>query len=182
MANLETTVGIAVSSLGLELVEIERAANGLLRVFIDRPSGGGSVTVDDCSTVSNHLSHLLTVENVDYERLEISSPGLDRVLKTVADFVRFQGQPLRVRLNTAVDGRKRFVAVMQSINANKILFEIVDVDEVSADVRFGPAVQKKRDNAKSKASTKLTVTPAVGGRTITVELGQIEKARLIPQL
>ncbi len=178
MANLETTVGIAVSSLGLELVEIERAANGLLRVYIDRPSGGGSVTVEDCSTVSNHLSHLFTVENVDYERLEVSSPGLDRVLKTAADFVRFQGQPIRVRLNTAVDGRKRFVAVMQSINANKILFEMIDEDGLAAGIRSGAAVQKKRDNAKSKSP----VIPAAEGRMITVELGQIEKARLIPQL
>ncbi|MEI6738241.1 MAG: ribosome maturation factor RimP [Pseudomonadota bacterium] len=175
MANLETTVGIAVSTLGLVLVEVERASNGLLRVFIDRPEGKGSVTVEDCSTVSNHLSHLFTVENVDYERLEVSSPGLDRVLKTAADFVRYQGQPVKVRLNTQVDARKRFSALVQSVQGNKVLFAIMDESDLP---KSGGTVQKKRSNAKTKAVSAV----AVEKKMISVELGQIEKARLIPQL
>jgi len=175
LANLETTVGIAVSTLGLVLVEVERASNGLLRVFIDRPEGKGSVTVEDCSTVSNHLSHLFTVENVDYERLEVSSPGLDRVLKTAADFVRYQGQPVKVRLNTQVDARKRFSALVQSVQGNKVLFAIMDESDLP---KSGGTVQKKRSNAKTKAVSAV----AVEKKMISVELGQIEKARLIPQL
>ena len=69
---------------------------GVLRVFIDNPqavevdgeSRQGGVTVDDCARVSDQLSRVFTVENVNYERLEISSPGLDRPLKRPADFVR----------------------------------------------------------------------------------------------
>src|SRR5688500_19308526 len=72
---LESTL----AGLGYELVDLERSPRGkLLRVFIDKPDG---VSVDDCVTVSNHLSRLLAVENVDYDRLEVSSPGLDRPLK-----------------------------------------------------------------------------------------------------
>ncbi len=177
LANLESTVGMAVSSLGLSLVEVERAANGLLRVYIDRPQGKGSVTVEDCSMVSHHLSHLFTVENVDYERLEVSSPGLDRVLKTAADFVRYQGQPVKVRLNTTVDARKRFDAVVQAVDGDRVLFVLAD--EGDATLRAG---QKKSGNANAKAKSKAGAESPAEPKTITVELAQIEKARLIPQL
>ena len=69
---LETTL----AGLGYELVDMERSGKGrMMRVFIDKPGG---ITLDDCAKVSNHLSRVLTVENVPYERLEISSPGIDR--------------------------------------------------------------------------------------------------------
>ncbi len=175
LVNLESTVGMAVSSLGLTLVEVERAANGLLRIYIDRPEGKGSVTVEDCSMVSHHLSHLFTVENVDYERLEVSSPGLDRVLKTAADFVRYQGQQVKVRLNTTVDARKRFNAVVQAVEGSRVLFALVDESDAAAS-----AGQKKRGNAKVKS--KVEATESAELKVITVDLAQIEKARLIPQL
>src|SRR5688572_10452352 len=92
-ALLETTVG----GMGYELVGVERAANGLLRLYIDKPGG---ITVDDCAAVSNQVSRVLTVENVNYGRLEISSPGLDRLLKGERDFARFAGQRARVRMRT----------------------------------------------------------------------------------
>ena len=76
---VETTV----NGLGYELVDFERSGRGLLRVFIDKPEG---ILVDDCQTVSNQLTRLFMVENVDYDRLEVSSPGLDRPLKKEADF------------------------------------------------------------------------------------------------
>lgn len=179
MANLETTVDIAVSSLGLELVELERAPRGLLRVYIDRAVGNGLVTVEDCSVVSHHLSHLFTVENVDYERLEVSSPGLDRVLKSAADFVRFQSLPVKVRLNTAVDARKRFEGIVIAVDQSRITFLLHDESsDVAAKVKRAPS--KKRSNAKVKSGTKMV--EAIAPKTITVELGQIEKARLVPQI
>ena len=79
---VETTV----NGLGYELVDFERSGRGLLRVFIDKPEG---VSVDDCQLVSHQLTRLFLVENVDYDRLEVSSPGLDRPLKKEADFVAF---------------------------------------------------------------------------------------------
>ena len=85
-----------VIGLGYELVDVERAERGLLRVFIDFSAADaaekGPITVEDCATVSHQLSHVLTVENVPYERLEISSPGLDRPVRKLEDFVRFAGQ------------------------------------------------------------------------------------------
>src|SRR3989338_3664844 len=87
----------AVTGLGYELVDFETSPRGrLLRVFIDKEAG---ISVDDCSAVSHHLTRLFAVENIDYDRLEISSPGLDRPLKKPADFARFAGQeaPLKLR-------------------------------------------------------------------------------------
>ena len=78
--------------MDVEFVDIERAALGLLRVTIDRPEG---VRIEDCEQVSKHLSRVFEVENIDYRRLEVGSPGVDRPLKTEADFKRLQVSVLR---------------------------------------------------------------------------------------
>jgi ribosome maturation factor RimP len=174
LVNLEHTVVAAVTSLGLELVEVERAPRGLLRVYIDRPNNKGAVTVEDCSLVSNHLSHLFTVENVAYERLEVSSPGLDRVLKTSADFVRYANLPVKVRLNTTVDNRKRFEGVAISVEGNQVTFTLADDADSSS-----TKTAKKRSNAKSRGQD---ASAAASAKSIVVALEQIEKARLIPQI
>ncbi len=108
---VETTV----SGLGYELVDFERSGRGLLRVFIDKPEG---ILVDDCQTVSNQLTRLFMVENVDYDRLEVSSPGLDRPLKKEADFVRFAGQQAQLKLRMPLAGRKNFVGIIGGVNSN----------------------------------------------------------------
>lgn len=97
-----------VVGLGLELVELERSAGGLLRVYIDRLEAGQFVTVDDCERVTRQLQYLLEVENVDYSRLEVSSPGLDRPLKTDEHFTRFLGHDIDVTLRVALNNRKKF--------------------------------------------------------------------------
>lgn len=99
-----------VEGMGYELVDVERAPGGLLRVSIDHAENG--VGVDDCEKVSHQLTHLLTVENVAYERLEISSPGLDRPLRKLADFARFAGAEAKVTLRVPLDGRKNFVGIV----------------------------------------------------------------------
>src|SRR5881394_1149057 len=77
-------------ALGYELVDVDVSARGkLVRVFIDKPKG---VDVEDCARVSNHLTHLFAAENVDFDRLEVSSPGLDRPLTKLADYARFAGE------------------------------------------------------------------------------------------
>ena len=86
---LETTL----AGLGYELVDFDRSGRGrLVRVFIDKQGG---ISVDDCARVSRHLTRVLAVENVGYDRLEVSSPGLDRPLKKEEDFVRFAGHKAR---------------------------------------------------------------------------------------
>lgn len=100
-----------VTGLGYDLVDVERSARGLLRVFIDRlandPSGE-FITVDDCEKVTRQLQHVLEVEGCAYERLEVSSPGLDRPLKKAADFSRFSGEQIELTLKQPFQGRKRY--------------------------------------------------------------------------
>jgi ribosome maturation factor RimP len=123
---LETTL----AGLGYELVDMERSGQGrLMRVYIDRPAATGSstpggITLDDCAAVSHHLSRVLTVENVAYERLEISSPGLDRPLKQERDFVRFAGQRVRVKLRVPQEGQRNFAGVLRQTHAGKVELEV----------------------------------------------------------
>jgi ribosome maturation factor RimP len=122
-----------VTGLGFELVDVERSPRGhVLRVFIDRQDKPGGVDVEDCAGVSNHLSRVLAVENVDYERLEISSPGLDRVLKKPADFVRFAGSEVNLRLRLPLGGRKNFNGVLHGLRDGKVCLTI-DSGEVAVD-------------------------------------------------
>jgi ribosome maturation factor RimP len=135
---VETTV----NGLGYELVDFERSGRGLLRVFIDKPEG---ILVDDCQTVSNQLTRLFMVENVDYDRLEVSSPGLDRPLKKEADFVRFAGQQAQLKLRMPLAGRKNFVGTIGGVNDG-----ILQLD--------------------------------VDGSQVAIELSNLDKARLVPNL
>ncbi|MGB9094585.1 MAG: ribosome maturation factor RimP [Gallionella sp.] len=114
---VETTV----AGLGYELVDIERSGRGLLRVFIDKPEG---ISVDDCQVVSNQLTRLFMVENVDYERLEVSSPGLDRPLKKEADFSRFAGEKVQLRLRMPMEGRKNFTGMIAGVNEGILQLEV----------------------------------------------------------
>ena len=107
--------------LGYELVDLETSRGGLLRVFIDTPRG---ITVDDCARVSNHLTRAFAVEGIDYERLEVSSPGLDRPLKRPEDFGRFAGQKASVRLRLPRDGRRRFEGVLVGVEEGNVLLEV----------------------------------------------------------
>jgi ribosome maturation factor RimP len=123
MAGLESTVEPAVAGLGFELVDVQASNGGrLLRVFIDKPGG---VNVDDCAAVSRHLARVLPVEGVDYERLEVSSPGLDRPLRKGGDFERFAGHRADVRMRTPdAGGRRRFVGVLRGSADGSISIEL----------------------------------------------------------
>ena len=115
---LDTTV----TGLGYELVDWERSGRDvLLRIFVDKPGGVG---VDDCARISHHLSRLLAVEGVNYNRLEVSSPGLDRVLHKEQDFVRFAGEKARVKLRVALDGQRNFTGILRAVNDGKLELEV----------------------------------------------------------
>ena len=119
--NLHELLDKTVTGLGYELVDIEQSAGGrILRVFIDKPEKEGGVDVEDCALVSNQLSRVLAVENIDYERLEISSPGLDRVLKKLADFERFTGSEINLRLRLPLAGRRNFNGVLRGVQDGKV--------------------------------------------------------------
>lgn len=109
MADILAITQQAMLGLDMELVDVERAPMGLLRVTIDRPEG---VRIEDCEQVSRQLSRVYEVEGIDYKRLEVSSPGVDRPLRRAADFIRFAGQRAEVRLREPVDGRKVFTGIL----------------------------------------------------------------------
>jgi len=135
---IETTV----SGLGYELVAWERLGRGSLRIFVDKQDG---IDVDDCARVSQQLSRVFEVEGVSYDRLEVSSPGLDRVLRKETDYVRFAGEKARLKLRLALDGQRNFVGTLRAVNDGKLELE-------------------------------------VDGKLLALELSNIEKARLVPNI
>ena len=121
VADREAWLRKTLEGLGYELVDLESSRGGLLRVFIDQPSG---ISVEDCARVSNHLTRAFAVEGIDYERLEVSSPGLDRPLKRPEDYTRFAGQKASLRLKLPQDGQRRFEGVLAGIEGGDVLVEI----------------------------------------------------------
>jgi len=129
MADLWQVIDNATRELGFELIDLERTPGGLMRVFIDIQSdrqpeqdetmgqeGAGTerlVTIDDCELVSRQLVHLLPVEGFDFERLEVSSPGMDRSLTKHAHYLRFSGSMVKLRLRQPLEGRRNFEGVLR---------------------------------------------------------------------
>ncbi len=123
MASVEAKVEPAVTGMGYELVDVQSSNGGrMLRVFIDKPGG---ITVGDCAAVSRQLTRVLPVEGVAFERLEVSSPGLDRPLRKAGDFSRFAGQKAEVRMRTPdATGRRKFVGVLRGAQAGQVSVEL----------------------------------------------------------
>lgn len=116
--NWQAVVENTVTGLGYDLVDCERSAKGLLRVYIDRVPNdptGEFIVVEDCEKVTRQLQHVLEVEGCAYERLEVSSPGLDRPLKKLADYQRFAGQEIELSLKLAFQGRKHFKGTLEAL-------------------------------------------------------------------
>jgi ribosome maturation factor RimP len=107
--------------LGYELVDLETSRGGLVRVFIDKPGG---IVVEDCARVSNHLTRAFAVEDVAYERLEVSSPGLDRPVKRLEDFARFAGRDATVRLKLPRDGRRRLEGRLAGVEGGEVQIDV----------------------------------------------------------
>lgn len=154
MADLFTLTQHAVVGLDLELVDVERAALGVLRITIDHPDG---VTIEHCEQVSRQLTHVYEVENIDYRRLEVGSPGVDRPLRHVADFVRFLGQRIEVKLKQAVEGQKVFVGVLGQTSMGEDNSEVapkgvptftVEFEAKKNDVRLVPFTFSEVERAK----------------------------------
>lgn len=123
---VETTL----SGLGYELVDLEVCGRGLMRVLLDKPEG---ITLEDCERVSHQLTRLFAVENVDFDRLEVSSPGLDRPLKKEADFVRFCGSKAHIKLRMPMSGRKNFTGILGEVR-NGVLQLDVEGNQVSIEL------------------------------------------------
>lgn len=172
----QETVTQTVTGLGFDLVDLERSAGGLLRVTIDLPwePGGAEerfVTVEDCERVTRQLQYLLEVEAVDYKRLEVGSPGIDRPLRHENDFIRFTGQvidivlraPIGVTGSAVAATRKKFRGSLERAE-DGLRWQIVWSDEPP--VKPGQRVSKKREPAPLQA--------------LAFELSELQQARLAP--
>ncbi len=116
---VETTV----TGLGYELVDFELSGRGLMRVLLDQAMG---ITVKDCELVSHQLTRLFAVEGVNYGRLEVSSPGLDRPIKKEADFIRFRGKKAQLKLRIPLAGRKNFIGILGSLENGLLQLDVDD--------------------------------------------------------
>jgi ribosome maturation factor RimP len=154
---LQEIVEKTVTGLGYDLVEIARSAGGLLRITIDWPwelaQPERFVTVEDCEKVTRQLQFGLEVEGVEYKRLEVSSPGIDRPLRNAQDFERFVGQEVDVTLKSPIGaagagqtsaGRKKFRGVLEKLDdsAGSVTWQIVWADAPA--VKPGQKISRKR--------------------------------------
>ena len=123
MDDLETLIEKLVTQLGYELVDFETINGGqILRIYIDK---GDLIDIEDCTKVSNHVNNVLSVEtDYDYERLEVSSPGLDRVIKKLNDFDRFKGQKIKIKTRFAIENRKNFKGILSGTKGESIMIEV----------------------------------------------------------
>jgi ribosome maturation factor RimP len=120
--DLQLLLESTLRGLGYELVDFEWSGQGkLLRLFIDKPDG---IVVEDCVLVSDHLTRLFAVEGVDYERLEVSSPGLDRPLKKAQDFERFAGNEARVKMRVPVNGQRNFIGILRGTRGGMLEMDV----------------------------------------------------------
>ncbi|MEJ8835819.1 ribosome maturation factor RimP [Ramlibacter sp. AN1133] len=163
-----------VAGLGYELVELERSAGGTLRVTIDFPWNADEeerhVNVEDCERVTRQLQYTLEVEEVDYKRLEVSSPGIDRPLRGEKDFERFAGEvvdiTLRAPMGSAAAGqvaanRRKFRGTLGKAQAG---WEITWSDEPP------PQPGVKRSKKKEPAPVQV----------LGFTLDEVKDARLAP--
>ena len=123
MDDFETLIEKLVTQLGYELVDFETVNGGqILRIYIDK---GDLIDIEDCTKVSNHVNNVLSVEtDYDYERLEVSSPGLDRVIKKLNDFDRFKGQKIKIKTRFAIENRKNFKGTLSGTKGESIMIEV----------------------------------------------------------
>ena len=121
--DFETLIEKLVTQLGYELVDFETVNGGqIVRIYIDK---GDLIDIEDCTKVSNHVNNVLSVEtDYDYERLEVSSPGLDRVIKKLNDFDRFKGQKIKIKTRFAIENRKNFKGTLSGTKGESIMIEV----------------------------------------------------------
>ena len=173
---LQQTTDDTVRGLGFELVELERSAGGLLRVTIDCPWAPGDpadrmITLEDCERVTRQLQYVLEVEGVDYARLEVSSPGIDRPLRHALDFERFEGELVDVTLKAPIGqasagvvhaNRKKFRGTLHKGEGDQ--WQIIWRDEPVA--KPGQRVSARRAPAPEQA--------------LSFTLEELQSARLAP--
>ena len=165
--NWQRAVEDTVTGLGYDLVDAEKSAGGLLRVFIDHlPPSTEPITVDDCEKVTRQLQHVLEVEGASYERLEVSSPGLDRPLKKAADYARFVGEQVDLTLKLPFKGRKKYSGELQAWGEG---WRLVLVNEKQSHTR-----------ATKRAAAQQASAAEGSDLALDFSLDEVREARLVP--
>jgi len=183
-----TAIETTVAGLGYELVEVERAPGGLLRVTIDHPAADGMpdrfINVDDCERVTRQLQHVLEVEGLSYERLEVSSPGLDRPLKSAGDFRRFLGEQVEVTLKVPFKGRKRFRGeLMVAESGWRVLLAPTAAAAAAKKHAASRSAQARAAARAAEAGVQAPVeaeTKTGDERVLDFSLDEVREARLVP--
>jgi ribosome maturation factor RimP len=168
MTNWQSAVERTVTGLGYDLVDADKSAGGLLRVFVDHlPPSTEFINVDDCEKVTRQLQHVLEVENCAYERLEVSSPGLDRPLKKAADYARFLGEQIEITLKLPFKGRKKFSGKLLANGDDWRL--VLDAPRAA--------------RAAKRSAAAAALAAAAGGETdeaLDFSLDEVREAHLVP--
>lgn len=180
--DLMSMVERTVEGMGFEFVDLEHLPRGMMRVTIDSVDGIG---VDDCERVSNQLTHLFTVEDINYERLEVSSPGVERPLKRVRDWERFVGKLAHVELFAPLmvegfpeAGRRKLDGRIQGVKGDgaEAVIDFLFTDEKPAKT---PAQAARERIAQKRAGKKVqTVEPVA----VSFALAEVDRAYLVAEL
>ena len=168
-----------VTGLGYDLVDVERSAGGLLRITIDRLPGqvygtglGEAVLVEDCEIVTRQLQFLLEVEAVDYARLEVSSPGLDRPLKKLSDWQRFVGFDIELTLREPFQDRYKWRGELVEGDGKSAWRLVLPQDK--------PVSRTASKRAAKAAAAGLADDGATAQKTLDFLLDEVREARLVP--
>ena len=109
----ENVVSDIAVGMGYELIDLELDESGLVRIFIDTLSNTRDVSVKDCELLTRQLLYQLPVENLAFERIEVSSPGIDRKLTKASHFERFMGSRIKISLKESIDNIKNFEGILR---------------------------------------------------------------------
>ena len=180
-AEITRIVEETVQGLGYEFVDFERLPRGLMRITIDSQAEGG-VGVDDCETVSNQITALFTVEGIDYERLEVASPGVERPLKRASEWGRFVGRPAHVELYEPMKaegfpeaGRRKLDGIILGIEGEPGN-EVISFSFEELDIARTPS-----QAAKSRQSGE-AAKPKADQVHVTFGINDVDRANLIAEL
>lgn len=189
--NWQAAVARTVEAMGYDTVDVERSAGGLLRVTIDRIAGrsyttgdADNVTIEDCEAVTHQLQYALEVDHVAYERLEVSSPGLDRPLRKEADLARFVGEACDITLKAPLAGRRKFRGMLAA--RDDAGWRLLLDDKIGAP--HDPRERTRRSAATQAPAPKSTASRAAAGaspdtvQTLDFEWNEVREARLVPVL
>jgi ribosome maturation factor RimP len=174
----QAAIDRTVQGMGYDLVDVEKTPGGLLRVYLDRLPGqayatgpGDIITIEDCELVTRQLQAVLEVDGVEYARLEVSSPGLDRPLRKPADWDRFVGSDVELTLRQPFQGRKKWSGRLdkREDDGYRLVLPVAPLSKTQA-----------AKLAKAAAKAGAVAEESQVEQTLDFALEEVREARLVP--